>query len=208
MQQRVERPNGLLRVLETSPRMGDGYRLAMARWFDYKASDFDERAHRASIRIDLQDIALPDASLDLVLTPHVLEHVPETDRALAELHRVLVPGGRLLLQVPILQGATAPPTEPEFHDDNTPVFWRFGPDLVDRLRAHGFVTRLLCPRQWLDEVIVGRSDRVRQFPEFDVDSMLAGSRVDDLEPILDTPMAERLGLWEPYQFLVFEGVRR
>jgi SAM-dependent methyltransferase len=207
MQQRVERPSGLLRVLETSPRMGEDYRLAMARWFDYKASDFDERAHRASIRIDLQDIALPDASLDLILTPHVLEHVPGTDRALAELHRVIAPGGRMLIQVPVLQGVTAPPIEPEFHDDDTPVFWRFGPDLVERLRAHGFETRLLCSRQWFDEVTVGHSDRVRHFPEFDVDSMLAGSTVDDLAPILDTPMAERLGLWEPCQFLVFEGVR-
>ena len=197
-----------MRVLETSPRMGDGYRLAMARWFDYKASDFDERAHRASIRIDLQDIALPDASLDLVLTPHVLEHVPETDRALAELHRVLVPGGQLLLQVPILQGATAPPAEPEFHDDDTPVFWRFGPDLADRLRNNGFTTKVLCPQQWVDEVRAGGAHRDEHAPEFDVDSMLAGSRVDDLEPILDTPMAERLGLWEPYQFFVFEGVRR
>jgi len=209
MQQRVERPttNELLRVLETSPRMGEDYRSAMARWFDYTASDFDERAHRASIRIDLQDIALPDASLDLILTPHVLEHVPDTDGALAELHRVLAPGGRMLIQVPILHGVTAPPIEPEFHDDDTPVFWRFGPDLVDRLQARGFETRLLCLRQWRDEVAVSHSENASPFPEFDVDSMLAGSRLDDLEPILDTPMAERLGLWEPCQFLVFEGVR-
>src|SRR5690606_28611802 len=104
-----------LRVLETSPRLDDRYRSAMARWFDYTASDFDERAHRGSIRLDLQDIALPDVSVDVVLTPHVLEHVPDTGRALAELRRILVPGGRFYLQIPLLQARTAPPAEPEFH---------------------------------------------------------------------------------------------
>jgi acyl-ACP thioesterase len=38
----------------------------------------------------------------------------------------------MFLQVPVLQGRTAPPVEPEFHGDNTPVFWRFGPELTDR----------------------------------------------------------------------------
>ena len=34
-----------LRLLETSPRMDATYRQAMATWFDYLCSDFDERAH-------------------------------------------------------------------------------------------------------------------------------------------------------------------
>ena len=42
------------------------------------------------IQLDLQRIDLPDASLDVVLTPHVLEHVPDTAKALDELH----PGDR------------------------------------------------------------------------------------------------------------------
>lgn len=37
---RVEYRRGL-RVLETSPRMGAGYRELMRRFFDYTASDFD-----------------------------------------------------------------------------------------------------------------------------------------------------------------------
>ena len=56
----------LRRVLETSPRMGVEYRESMRAWFRYRASDFDERLHVADLRIDLQDIDLPDRSLDLV----------------------------------------------------------------------------------------------------------------------------------------------
>ena len=43
-------------------------------------------------------IALPisDASFDVVTTGYGLRNVPDLDRALAEIHRVLVPGGRLL----------------------------------------------------------------------------------------------------------------
>ena len=105
------RPPALgLRVLETSPRLGDEYRRAMGRWFDYRCSDYDERAHRGMLRLDLQAIDLPDATVDVLLTPHVVEHVPDTDRALAEIHRILAPGGRMYLQVPVLQGRTGTPT--------------------------------------------------------------------------------------------------
>ena len=115
----------------------------MRRWFSYRTSDFDLSAHRGDIQLDLQSIDLPDASVDVVLTPHVLEHVPDTERALAELFRVIAPGGRMYLQIPILHGATSAPTEPEFHADNTPVFWNFGWDLTDMVRAAGFTTTVL-----------------------------------------------------------------
>jgi SAM-dependent methyltransferase len=43
--------------------------------------------------IDAQRIPYPDASFDLVLANHMLYHVPDLDLALAEIHRVLKPGG-------------------------------------------------------------------------------------------------------------------
>ena len=51
-------------------------------------------------RVDLQKIPEPDASFDLVIANHVLEHVADVDAALAEIGRILVPGGHAILQTP------------------------------------------------------------------------------------------------------------
>lgn len=201
-------PSLRVRLLETSPRMGEDYRRAMARWFTYTCSDFDERAHAGQVRIDLQDIDLPDGSLDVLVTPHVLEHVPDTDRALDEIHRVLAPGGRMYLQVPLLQGITAPPTEPEFHGDDTPVFWRFGPDLAPRLREHGFATRLLCTADWKRRVEAGQTAWEGFYSdEFDVDSLLGGSVAEDLDAIVDDDEAAHQGFVPSYMYLTWEAIR-
>ncbi len=44
--------------------------------------------------VDAQEIPFPAASFDLVIANHMLYHVPERQRALAECRRVLKPGGR------------------------------------------------------------------------------------------------------------------
>jgi SAM-dependent methyltransferase len=200
-------PQRWLRVLETSPRLGDAYRYAMDEWFCYLASDFDQSLHRASIRLDLQDIDLPPRSLDVVLTAHVLEHVPDTDRALTGLRRVLAPGGRLYLQVPVLQGATTEPATPEYHEDHTRVAWRFGFDLAGRLRRHGFTATVLVTEPFVravregDASLVGGDDS-----EWDVPTMVAAAKDEEVVSVLDQPHAERLGLWESYQFVTFEGI--
>lgn len=46
---------------------------------------------------DAQSLALPDASFDVVIANHMLYHVPDRSRALAEVRRVLRPGGRFLV---------------------------------------------------------------------------------------------------------------
>jgi ubiquinone/menaquinone biosynthesis C-methylase UbiE len=46
------------------------------------------------------DIPLPDSSVKTVISNCVLEHVPEIDRGLSEIARVLKPGGRLMMTVP------------------------------------------------------------------------------------------------------------
>ena len=46
-------------------------------------------------REDLRDLSLPDASVERALCWGVLMHIPEIERAIGELSRVLAPGGRL-----------------------------------------------------------------------------------------------------------------
>jgi SAM-dependent methyltransferase len=45
---------------------------------------------------DAEVLPFPDASFDLVLGHAVLHHIPDLDRAFAEMHRVLRPGGTLV----------------------------------------------------------------------------------------------------------------
>ncbi len=196
-----------LRLLETSPRLGEPYRAAMAQWFNYTASDFDISAHRASIRLDLQAIDLPARSVDVLLTAHVLEHVPDTDAALDGIRRTLAPGGRLYLQVPVLEGITTAPAAPEFHEDNTRVLWRFGFDLADRMRRHGVDTTVLGTAPFVEAVRTGDRSLVDgDGSEWDVPAMIAGAKGAGLVSVLTQAGAERLGLGESYQFVTFEGV--
>ncbi len=47
-------------------------------------------------RADAESLPFPEASFDLVLGHAVLHHLPDLERAFAEFHRVLAPGGRIV----------------------------------------------------------------------------------------------------------------
>ena len=55
----------------------------------------------ADLRIDIQATGLPEASWDVVICNHVLEHVDDFRLALKELYRILRPGGRLICSFPM-----------------------------------------------------------------------------------------------------------
>lgn len=51
-------------------------------------------------RVDMLAMPFADASVDLIIANHVLEHVADDSHALNEIHRILKPGGRAILQTP------------------------------------------------------------------------------------------------------------
>jgi SAM-dependent methyltransferase len=57
-------------------------------------------AHYEVVRGDLLHLPVPDASVDRVIASEVLEHIPDDARAMAEITRVLKPGGRVAVTVP------------------------------------------------------------------------------------------------------------
>jgi len=66
---------------------------------------------------DIQDLQFPDASFNAIVCWSVLEHVPGPREAIAEMHRVLKPGGLIWVQLPFLFPYHADP-----HD-----YWRVTP---------------------------------------------------------------------------------
>lgn len=72
-------------------------------WFckrgaQYLSMDLGERP--AMVKMDATRMAFPDECFDLVICSHVLEHVPDYGRALAEIRRVLAVDGRAVIDVP------------------------------------------------------------------------------------------------------------
>lgn len=67
---------------------------------DWAASQH-ARAGDADILAPAEDIPRPDASFDCVVLTQVLEHVPAPHDVVAECHRLLRPGGQLLVTVPM-----------------------------------------------------------------------------------------------------------
>jgi SAM-dependent methyltransferase len=110
---------------------------------------------------DLTRLTYTDASFDLVVTSDTLEHIPDIDAALGEIHRVLKPGSAHVFSVPIVwdrptrqravvrDGQTVHLLPPSYHgapgDSKTDflVFYEFGADFPDRCRAAGFKLELL-----------------------------------------------------------------
>jgi len=64
------------------------------------AGEIDESRCAGVLRGDATALPFPDATFDAVVTSEVLEHIPHDVEALAELSRVLKPGGALAATVP------------------------------------------------------------------------------------------------------------
>lgn len=65
-----------------------------------QAGAFQMRGHEEVISFDGRSIPFPDATFDTVLCTEVMEHSPEPSALIAEIKRVLKPGGRLIATVP------------------------------------------------------------------------------------------------------------
>lgn len=62
--------------------------------------------------LDLRQLSIRNDSFDFVFASHVLEHIDDDAAALAEVHRILKPGGIAVLPVPIVSEKTIEYPEP------------------------------------------------------------------------------------------------
>ncbi len=92
-------------------------------------------------RMDAESLALPDASFDVVLCALGLMYMPDPERAVREMRRVLRPGGRVALAVwgertKCRWSAVFPIVAAEVASDVCPLFFRLGQqDALARLCA-------------------------------------------------------------------------
>ena len=93
----------------------------------------DIRPGRAMLGADVMDLPLPSEAFDAVIAYHVLEHVANDLRAMAEIRRVLRPDGWGILQSPIDKRLAA--TEEMTHLSAAARLQRCGQ--ADHLRRYG-----------------------------------------------------------------------
>jgi len=89
-------------------------------------------------RGDLTRMRYADDSADYFLCYHVLEHVPHETTALAEIRRVLRPGGALVVQVPIDWSVAKTFEYPAPDPREAGHVRRYGRDFAERMAGHGF----------------------------------------------------------------------
>jgi SAM-dependent methyltransferase len=131
-----------LKVLHFAPE-GAFYR----RWRNYPryvAADLVP-TRTSDHRVDITAINRTDQDVDLVICNHVLEHVPDDGGAMAELFRVLKPGGVAIVSVPIARDRPhtwiPPAGMPRAEVDAICGLGHlrlYGLDFEDHLRAVGF----------------------------------------------------------------------
>ncbi|UZO82578.1 methyltransferase domain-containing protein [Aquimarina sp. ERC-38] len=114
---------------------------------DYTTTDLNSPL--ADVKADICNLPFADNTYDIIFCNHVLEHIPDDQKAMQELYRVLKPGGWAILQIP--QDLSL---EITFQDDSiidpkerAKIFGQYdhvriyGRDYFDKLRAVGFTVK-------------------------------------------------------------------
>lgn len=140
---------GEKRVLHIAPEKLISRELITAGLKEYVCGDLFTEGYEypAHVRnMDVLDIPFGDDHFDLVICNHVLEHIPSDEKAMQEIRRVLKPGGRAILQVPISANSPHTVEDPSVSDpqererrfgqhDHIRIY---GQDYTDRLARSGF----------------------------------------------------------------------
>jgi SAM-dependent methyltransferase len=124
--------------------------------------------------LPLEEATLPAASFDLVSLLHVLEHVPDPRATLTEAHRLLKPGGVLLLALPNAGSLEAKLFGSSWYPLDLPRhYWGFAPRTLTRLVEEcGFVAPRLrhFPFLFLPQSLRYTLRGMRQKPAGDADA--------------------------------------
>lgn len=115
---------------------------------------------------DLLDLQFEGETFDWIICNHVLEHIEDDSKALSEIYRVLKPGGKAILQVPIsfiLEKTYENPKiitkeEREKHFGQFDHVRIYANDYVQRLEAAGFQVEVIEQKN-----ITNNIERLKKF---------------------------------------------
>lgn len=146
--ERTDLPDAELSVLHFAPEYELQNYLRSRPGLTHRSADIDSAL--ADDQVDIQALPYDDATFDVVICLHVLEHIPDERKAMSELLRVLKPSGRAIVMVPIDHRLETTLEDPAVtsEEDRHRVFGQFdhvrlyGRDFGDRLAAVGFDVRL------------------------------------------------------------------
>jgi len=135
---------GRSRLLHLAPERGLQNILKALPEIEYVSADIESPL--ADMHFDITKMPLSDNSFDALICNHVLEHIPDDAKAMSELVRVLRPGGKAIIQVPLARkldttyedpNITGPDEREEKYGQSDHVRL-YGMDIKDRLEMAGF----------------------------------------------------------------------
>lgn len=139
------------RVLHIAPEVA--LTELFSRNTDYLSIDLD--GSQAMMAMDITALEFSDASFDVVVCNHVLEHIPDDRKAMMELFRVLKPGGWGSIQVPMMGENTQEDLTITDPAERTRLYGQadhvrqYGRDFRQRLGAAGFEVTEYRKEDWL-----------------------------------------------------------
>jgi glycosyltransferase involved in cell wall biosynthesis len=119
----------------------------------------------ADIVHDLNDgIPLPDNSVGVLNASHILEHLHDKTKIMAEIHRVLAPGGWAFIQVPSTdgRGAFQDPTHVSYWNENSFLYYTdaYLANFIDNksIRFQEYRRQTYFPNEWMKNLNVCVTD--------------------------------------------------
>lgn len=143
-----------IKLLHVSPETIYYKRFNQIPNVDYVAGDkfilqFGATYPKGTVYLDITDMPeYADNTFDFIFCSHVLEYIKEDHKALKELYRVLKPGGKAVISVPIRFGhyetiedpsVTDPKEQERLYGDVGHLRY-YGEDYMERVKAAGFKT--------------------------------------------------------------------